>query len=260
MGRSTIFTAAALVTILSACGTTTKASQAPGGPSAREDTPVVATTDGEVVVSCGGETGWTPSVMAEGIKNVLDQDEARRIFHGVLDEPGTVKEAGLTLFRDGVDVEWRVLSETDDSLTLGLGRWTENGPGKGAYILGLEREGPTWQVTGWGDCQLSPMLKAGHSRVEVSRYRGDAGGTRLIAEVTERECASGRDPGRFLHDPFVVETSRSVTLYWTSEPPTGSQDCQGNPSVERTVDLEEPLGTRTVLDGLSFPPRHVRMR
>jgi len=55
----------------------------------------------------------------------------------------------------------------------------------------------------------------------------------------------------------VVETVDSVTIYWTSEPPSGGQDCQGNPSVERVVKLSEPLDARTVLDGFSYPPREV---
>lgn len=172
------------------------------------------------------------------------------------------EEAGLTLFRDGVDVEWRVLRQDDDSLTIGLGRWTKQGPtGEGVYALGLEREGNTWGVDGWGQCQqMSPVLKEGRSRVELTDYRVDTASTRLTATVNERACASGRDPGRFLHEPFVVETASSVIIYWTSEPPTGGQDCQGNPSVDRVVELKEPLGTRTVFDGPSYPPRQVRMR
>lgn len=94
----------------------------------------------------------------------------------------------------------------------------------------------------------------------MTAYRGDGDSTRLTAEVSERECASGREPGRFLREPFVVETVDSVTVYWTSEPSTGDQNCQGNPSVERVIELKEPLGTRTVFDGLFYPPRQVRTR
>jgi hypothetical protein len=253
--------AAELAAMLAACGTTAKLSDEPGGAPTLGDGPIVVTADGEVMVSCGnGDPGWPPSVMAEGIQGVLSQEEATTIFRGVLDDPMMGEEAGLSLFPDGVDVEWRVLRQDDDSLTLGLGRWTSRGPaGEGVHTLGMEREGNTWRVDGWGDCQLSPVLKEGLSRVEVTGYRVDAGSTHLTATVRERECASGRDPERFLHEPFVVETDSSVILYWTSEPPTGGQDCQGNPSVDRVVELKEPLGTRMVLDGLSYPPQPVRI-
>jgi hypothetical protein len=142
-----------------------------------------------------------------------------------------------------------------------LGRWTEQGPtGEGAHILELAREGDAWRAAGWAGCQLSPVLKDGKSWAEVTGYKGDAASARLTAQVNERECTSGRDPERFLHEPFLVETSDSVTIYWTSEPPEGARDCQGNPSIDRVVELRQPLGTRVVFDGSSYPPREVRAR
>jgi hypothetical protein len=250
-----------LSAVLSACGTETTASDSPGASSAAHDAPFVV-ADGEVMVSCGSDgAGWPPSVMTEGLQGVLTDDEAGRIFQGILSDPMTGEEAALSLFPDGVDVDWRVLREDDNSLMIGLGRWTEQGPtGESAHILELAREGNAWRASGWADCQLSPVLKEGNSWAEVTGYEGDAAGARLTAEVNERECTSGRDPDRFLHEPLVVETSESVTIYWTAEPPKGGQDCQGNPSIDRVVELEQPLGTRVVFDGFSYPPREVRAR
>lgn len=81
---------------------------------------------------------------------------------------------------------------------------------------------------------------------------------RLTAEVSGRQFTSGRGPDRFLREPFVVETSETVIIYWTSEPARGSQTCQDDSSVDRVVDLAQPLGARAVLDGFSYPPREVR--
>ncbi len=261
MGHSMLLAAAVFSAVLSACGTQTTASDPPGASSAMDDAPFVV-ADGEVMVSCGGDgAGWPPSVMTEGVQGVLSDDEARGIFQGILSDPMTGEEAALSLFRDGVDVDWRVLHEDDNSLTIGLGRWTEQGPtGQSAYILGLAREGDAWRPTGWGDCQLSPVLKEGNSWAEVTGYKGDAASARLTAQVSERECTSGRDPGPYLHEPLVVETNERVTIYWTSEPPKGDQNCQGNPSVDRVVELNQPLGARVVFDGFSYPPREVRAR
>lgn len=261
MVRSRLLAAAALSAVLSACGTATTAGEPPEASSAADDAPFVV-MDGEVVVSCGGDgTGWSPSAMTEGVPGVLTDDGARGIFQGILSDPMTGGEAALSLFPDGVDVDWRVLQEDDDSLTIGVGRWTGQGPAdESGHILELTREGDEWRATGWGDCQLSPVLKEGNSWAEVTGYTGDAASARLTARVNERECTSGRDPERFLREPFVVETSAKVTIYWTSEPPEGGQDCQGNPSVDRVVVLGRPLGTRVVLDGFSYPPREVRRR
>lgn len=261
MRRSVLFAAAVLGAVLSACGTETTASDPPGASSATGDTPFVA-AGGEVMVSCGNDgAGWAPSVMTEGVQGALTDGEARRIFQGILSDPMTGEEAALSLFPDGTDVDWRVLHEDDNLLMIGLGRWTDQGPaGERAQILELAREGNAWRTAGWAGCQLSPVLKDGHSWAEVIGYRGDAASARLTAQVNERECTSGRDPERFLHEPFVVETSEKVTIYWTSEPPKGGQDCQGNPSIDKVVKLKEPLGTRVVLDGFSYPPREVPTR
>ena len=261
MRRSMLLLAAVLGAVLSACGTGTTAGDPPGDSSATNERPI-ATVDGEVLVSCGSDgTGWPPSFMTEGLQGALTDDEATRIFQGILSDPMTSEEAALSLFPDGVDVDWRVLDEDDDSLTIGLGQWTEQGPtGGSADILELAREGHAWRAAGWAECQLSPVLKEGNSWAEVSGYTAAAAGARLTAQVHERECTSGRDPDPFLHEPWVVETSETVTIYWTSEPPKGGQDCRGNPSIDRVVELAKPLGTRVVLDGSSYPPEEVPAR
>jgi hypothetical protein len=260
--RSILLVAALLAATLSGCGAESMAEDAPGPAAAVDDAPFVV-VDGEVMVSCVGGTSWPPSVMAEGVQGVLSGDEARHIFQGILDDPRNGEEPALSLFPDGVDVEWRVLSQDDQFLTIGLGKWTDQGPaaGQNTDFLRLEREGDTWRAAGWGGCRLHLVLKADHSRAEVTGYQGDAGSTRITTQVSERECTSGRDPDRFLHEPYVIETVDSVTIYWTSEPPRGrGQTCPGNPSVDRVVELKEPIGTRTVFDGLSYPPRQVRAR
>lgn len=261
MGRSRLLAAAVLSAVLSACGTETTASDPQGASTAADDAPFVV-ADGEVKVSCGSDgAGWPPSVMTEGVQGVLTDDEARRIFQGILSDPMTGEEAALSLFPDGFDVDWRVLHEDDNALTIGLGQWTDQGPtGERAHILELAREESAWRPAGWGDCQLSPVLREGNSWAEVTGYRGDAASARLTAQVNERECTSGRDPERFLHQPLVVETSEKVTIYWTSEPPKGGQDCQGNPPIDKVVELKQPLGTRLVFDGSTYPPREMRAR
>ena len=261
MGRSTLLAAVVLAAMLSGCGTETTAEDEPGPSSAMDDAPFVV-ADGEIKVSCGGGgEGWLPSVMTKGVQGALTDDEATDIFEHILSDPRTGEEASLSLFPDGVDVEWRVLHGDDNSLTIGLGQWTEQGPtGNGTYTLSLGREGNTWRADGWGECQLSPVLKEGHSWAEVTAVTGNPESARLTAQVNERECASGRDPEPFLHEPFVVETDKSVIIYWTSEPPRGAENCQGNPSIDRVVELKQPLGTRLVLDGFRYPPREVRPR
>lgn len=257
--RSIVLAAAVFGALVSACGTEMAADDQPGGSPATDDEPFVV-ANGEVIVSCGSDRpGWVPSLMPDGVSDALSRGHARHIFQGILSDPMTGEEAALSLFPDGVDVDWRVLHEDSRSLTIGLGRWTEQGPtAESADILELEREGTTWRAAGWGGCQLSPVLKNGNSWSEVTGYVRAPDSARLTAQVRERECTSGRNPDRFLHEPFVVETSDKVTIYWTSESATGGQDCQATPMVERAVELRQPLGTRRVFDGSTYPPREVR--
>lgn len=256
MRRSRSAAVAIMGVLLTGCGAGTSADD----PStASEAAAPYVVTNGEVMVSCGDdEAGWPSSVLSEGVPGVLDDAAAVRIFDEILDDPMWGEEAALGLFPGGAQTDWRVLRAGDNTLTIGLGNWTEQGPrGKDSRILELRRDGESWQPVGWGNCRLSPVLKEGNSWVEMTAYEGDSS-ARLVAQVSERACASSRDPEPFLHEPLVVETEETVTIYWTSDTPEGNQDCAGNPSIDRVVQLEEPLGDRVVLDGSSYPPQEVR--
>ena len=79
-----------------------------------------------------------------------------------------------------------------------------------------------------------------------------------MLRVTEWECTSARDPSAYLHEPYVESTDDAVTVYWTTDTPTGNQDCPGNPAVQRSIELAEPLGERAIYDGSVWPPRALR--
>jgi hypothetical protein len=209
-------------------------------------------------VTCGGDVSWPASVMADGVQGRLPEEDARTTFDELLADPALGGEAALGVFPDGVDaVRWRALAGDATHATLGLGDWTADGPTRTALVMTLEREGDRWAAVGWGNCQLTPVPEPGTSQVEVTRVVRAKGRT-LTVLVNERQCTSARDPGPHLNDPAVVETVESVTITWTSEPVDGAATCQGNPSVERTVELAAPLGGRVVLDGGVYPARSVR--
>jgi hypothetical protein len=162
------------------------------------------------------------------------------------------------------DQAWKVLvAEPPDDPTMlfiAVGRWTaDSGPaGDTSPYARLQRDGDRWRATGWGTCNLEPALDDGSSWADLARAepRGaTADSTAVDVEVSERECTSARDPSAYLREPYVVETETSVTLYWTTDSPSGNQDCPGNPAVTRTVQLGSPLGDRSLYDGSVWPPR-----
>jgi hypothetical protein len=253
--------------LLAGCGEPVSSASEPTAPP----TPTGATVaggrltvvDGEVQVGCGGDVGWSPSTMTAGIHGVVEPAEVVEAFTTLLADPAIAPELEMTFLQDGPEqTEWRVLAAAGDSLTLGLGPWTEEGPGEGARTFGLERDGDGWRWTGGGDCRLEPVLGGDHSWVELAAPPGglDRTSTGVAVRVSERECTSGRDPRPHLEEPHVVETSTTVTVYWTSRRPEGFHSCVGNPQVAATVPLRQPLGERTLLDGSTYPPHPVGAR
>jgi hypothetical protein len=198
--------------------------------------------------------------MADGVPGLMSEPEARRTFQEILGNPRYAGEAELSLLSAGVDVEYRVLRGDETSLTLGIGRWTAEGPAaRDAYVLGLEREGGRWVPGGWGSCtSLGPVLRDGLTWARVGAADGSASDSTVTLSVSEFQCTGSRDPRPFLHDPVVVETDDAVTVYATTTPITEAANCPGNPSVERVITLDEPIGTREVRDGSLFPARPVR--
>ncbi|MEO7398504.1 MAG: hypothetical protein ABIW84_08070 [Ilumatobacteraceae bacterium] len=49
-----------------------------------------------------------------------------------------------------------------------------------------------------------------------------------------------------------METDDAVRIVFAAIPLTGGQTCPGNPSTPVTITLQQPLGDRSLLDGLSI--------
>lgn len=214
------------------------------------------------MLSCGAGPEFAVSALEGGVTGVADETQVLDAFERLaaragIDVPRELQRARIA------DAEWIVLgSERDggtETLIVGVGGWDGNGPGDdGEYVI-LDRVGEGWRASSWGDCNLAPVLPPGVSWAEVAATpQGlDTTATSLSFEVHERECTSGRRPEPFLNEPVVVESDETVTVYWTSDAPQGSQTCPGNPSVRRVVHLDEPLGDRRLLDGSVWPPKPV---
>lgn len=244
--------------VLVGCGERTSAAS---DPSPSPEGPPVLKVDGEVQIGCGGESGWPASVMADGLQGVLTDAEVVAAFRSFLADPQVGTELEVNLLAAGAeDTEWRVLAADGDEVALGLGRWTDEGPARDAYVFGMERKEEGWRWTGGGNCsQLGPVVEEGLTWVEVSSPPGGVvrDTTTVDVGVTEGTCTGGRDPLPHLREPYVEETAQSVTIYWTSDPPGGVSSCIGPPPTPTTLTLSEPLGDRALLDGSRFPPAPV---
>ncbi len=219
----------------------------------------VFTGGGEVMLWCGVGPGFPVSAMAGGVDGLADEGEVEAALRALarvagIDAPRALRGVAVA------EASWVLLGKgthgSTEELLVGVGNWDTDGPGKGGEYVLLERANDGYEAAAWGTCNLEPVLPPGLAWAEIAA-RADAldpEATAVAVMVSERECTSGRSPAPFLNEPVVIERDDSVTVYWTSDSAKGDQTCQGNPSVRRLLQLEEPLGQRELLDGSTWPP------
>ncbi len=78
--------------------------------------------------------------------------------------------------------------------------------------------------------------------------------TRIEVLVNERACSGGTSAEGRIAPPTIEYEAETVTITLAVIPVTGPAPCPGNPDTPYTVELDEPLGDRTILDGGTSPP------
>jgi hypothetical protein len=243
---------------LAGCGEKVRESDWPIESTEQEwkGTPII-TVDGEPLVRCGTPV-FPVSAMSGGVDGLVDRAEVAAGLERHVTSSGIYAPRALR-GKDIEDAEWFVLGRSGDNIAVATGHWDRNGPGKDGQILGMDNEdGDGWRFRGSSDpCRLTPVLPPDlmWAQVTADPQALSPSSTSIPVWLTEYSCTSARDPDPYLQDPIVVEDERAVTVYWTSTPPEGGQDCPGNPRVKRVLELREPLGDRVLLDGSRWPPR-----
>jgi hypothetical protein len=149
---------------------------------------------------------------------------------------------------------WRELGHSEVEAAFGTG----NPPALDGYVV-LKKSASDWVYAQSGSgCVVRPY-RPGRS---LARWGLDPGvpspsedAMTLQVIVNDDSCAGGVGPDQRL-DPAVVDlTDQTVTITFTSRPPSGAQTCPSHPPAHRTVQLPQRLGNRKVLDGGIFPPQ-----
>jgi hypothetical protein len=223
----------------------------------------VVTLADDPLLTCGSGPAFAAAAIDGGVSGLADEGEVEAALDDLralagIDAPEELQEHPAS------EAAWMVLggdpADHPRSIMVGIGRWdAQAGPVDGDYVI-LERGADGWKAIGWGGCSPAPVAHPGTAWVEVHAAPGglDPQSTEVDVLVNEIECASGRDPSPFLHEPTIVEQEDAVIVYWTSDAPAGNQTCQGNPGVRRTLELDEPIGDRRLFDGSSWPPAPIR--
>lgn len=81
----------------------------------------------------------------------------------------------------------------------------------------------------------------------------NADSTEIAVILNERPCVGGREIGDRLLPPEIVTTESRVFLAFAAERPPGDAfECPGNPDMPYVVRLPEPLGDRTLMEGVEL--------
>ena len=198
------------------------------------------------LVSCAGtpEVRYSQLIDPPSIDDV--EHPAVDVLRTELDTPG-----GEPLPRG----RWVVINIDDDLAVFAA--LSSSGFGTAA----VERRGDRWIFAGEASgrpCEPAVKLPPGLGRVEV-RLDPDAlpdpADTAINLLVTEEGCANSREMGDALKGPQVIETDDAVLVAFAVIPIAGMATCPGNPSTPVTIELAQPLGQRTLYDGLYYPPK-----
>lgn len=146
---------------------------------------------------------------------------------------------------------YRLLAETETRALLATGE-----PPVLGSIMFLVRRGGQWMFEGCGNRSTVQVARRGMGRARwIEHERAGPAASRLVLDVTEMTCASGRSAEDRLQPPEIVEDDKSVTISWFVRRLPGPQECPGNPVMRRVVGLARPLSTRLLLDGALYPPQ-----
>lgn len=218
--------------------------------------PLPATAgDMEVLWSCRGDPPGFPRSVLTGPAGVEKVEGA--VFDGL--------RTALETMRSEFELEPRedrphqlpwLLAYEDDELALFLVE--RMSPTDRYSAMYVEREGDVWGLGGYvEDCRPRPLITHG---MGSSVWRVDAaspptpGSSAFPIEVMEQECASGRPAEGRIAEPIVEYDEDAITITVPVRRVGGFATCPGNPWTPYALELAEPVGERSLLDGGPWPP------
>ena len=215
--------------------TTTNPSSTTAGP----DTPPLRAHCGPVEIPVAAE----PELPAEP----LDAD-AVSALDGMVEFAGA--EAG---FLDGY--EWFIADRSGELLTLFGTAAQPQPPDVPAYgYASFKRTDGVWVPSGWGQCRIEVEAVGFGNAAWILDAEPDSQSGELQVQINERACASGQPPVGREVVPVVTATDTNVTITVLVESVRGDATCPSNPWFLSVIDLGEPLGDRSLLDGSRLPP------
>lgn len=226
--------AIATLLLLAACGDPNDA----GGSAVGTDPP-----PSELQYGCGGGGTFTPRDIEEG------PEPSQDILDALHELPQTMD--GAMLPEDG----WKVVAEEGRATTL-----LAASDGEIAFASAtFERQGNDWKPARWGDC--TPRLVVEDKSVlrwafDSSSFPPDPEATQLTVLASDSQCSSGRDLEGLIEPEVTYGKSRIEVVLTAPSLETGKNSaytCIGTAPTEYTLELDEPVGEREVVDPSVYP-------
>jgi hypothetical protein len=126
------------------------------------------------------------------------------------------------------------------------------------YVVGLDSSSAEWQVDIEDSCfgEVRRVQGFGAADWWVDPKTPVNAEDRVIhGLLQETVCADGKPPKGRVAPPSIVYLDNAVVITMSVRKLPGVHDCVSNPTFPITIQLDQPLGDRRLLDGGRFPPR-----
>lgn len=207
------------------------------------------------LIGCwGNEISFPPSVLTSAKANAETADTGA----------AAALRADLAQELDMPASGWTIVSQSDSQVMFIAGLTTGSDRAEVTVQRGTSLSGAVtadgWQVAGSGSCQLMAVAPAGYTTGTWGLDPSvpySASATEIDIDVAELACSSGRSPqGRIVTHVDYSQTAVSVTAFVLSL--LGPQTCQltipATPEPPYVVHLDQPVGSRDLVDGGTWPP------
>lgn len=245
--RSMWRTMAVLVLVLAACGDDS-AQVATDRDAEQADAAIVAGDD--LLVGCGSHP-YPPTALNDPTGAEAGDDAAARALRDLIENPDGIEPIPAS--------GWRRLYDSDRAVVFGSGDPASGESAEGLVEVTLEDHGDGFSFAG-SAYGCTPFANVrGRSVVEFTLVDGveiAPVSTSIEVSVTELACTGATPVDDRLDAPLIRYGQTTIEILFTAKPLEGDVfRCPGNPSARTTVELDEPVGQRRILDLSVYPPR-----
>jgi len=156
--------------------------------------------------------------------------------------------------------DWRLLAEENGEAVFGAGRLPDE-----VEVISIERRKGVWK--GWGYSERCEPASIRREREAITwdlasdqpRLNGKT--RSVLVQLTGGECNGGKPQAKRLQKPEFREQNGALLMsLWLRPLPPGGYTCQGVSEPPVRIRLPEPLGSRPLMDGGTYPPRLEQLR